>query len=173
MRTLVIGGSASGKSTYAEILAVEGSAARYYIATMMPDGQENLTRIRRHRAMRAQKSFVTIECSSGLDRLRLPVRGTVLLEDVGNLAANELFAPDGAGEWTVDSILAGITNLEKQCDNLIIVSINVSADGNTYDGSTKQYIEILGNVNREIALRFDRVVEVVCGIPIVLKGADS
>ena len=173
MRTLVIGGSASGKSTYAELLAAEGSAARYYIATMMPEGQENIARIRRHQAMRAQKSFVTIECSSGLARIILPVRGTVLLEDLGNLAANELFAPYGAGEQTADAIMAGITNLEQQCDNLIIVSITVSADGTLYDDGTMRYIEVLGMINREIALRFDRVVEVVCGIPIVIKGAAS
>lgn len=172
MRTLVIGGSASGKSTYAELLAAEGSAARYYIATMMPDGQENQARIRRHQAMRAQKSFITIECSSGLERLSLPIRGTVLLEDLGNLAANELFSPGGTGEQTVEAIMAGITNLEKQCDNLIIVSISVSSDGITYDDGTMRYIELLGILNREIALRFDLVVEVVCGIPIVIKGAD-
>ena len=64
MRCLVTGGSASGKSEYAENLAAELSrgVSLYYIATMEPYGEEAGKRIRRHRRLREAKGFQTIEC---------------------------------------------------------------------------------------------------------------
>lgn len=51
MFTLIVGGAASGKSEYAEQLAVAAPAARrFYVATMQPWGEETRQRIARHRA---------------------------------------------------------------------------------------------------------------------------
>ena len=60
----------------------------------MPESER---RVARHRDMRRKKRFDTLECPIGLDRLILPARGTALLEDMGNLVANELYDADGAG----------------------------------------------------------------------------
>ena len=61
MLTLVIGGAASGKSAYAEHLAVQSGGPRYYLATMQVWDAECAARVAKHRAMRAQKQFAT-EC---------------------------------------------------------------------------------------------------------------
>ena len=67
MFTLVVGGAASGKSEYAEQLILRaGALPRYYVATMEPFGAEARARIARHRVLRAQKRFETIECPVGL-----------------------------------------------------------------------------------------------------------
>ena len=67
MITLVTGGSGSGKSAYAEdVLTGFGSCERIYIATMFPFDEESHQRIARHRQMRAEKKFSTIECYTGL-----------------------------------------------------------------------------------------------------------
>ena len=98
MFTLVVGGAASGKSEYAEQLILRaGALPRYYVATMEPFGAEARARIARHRVLRAQKRFETIECPVGLSRVLLPARGAALLECLSNLAANELYSPAGAG----------------------------------------------------------------------------
>ncbi|MFR5795804.1 MAG: bifunctional adenosylcobinamide kinase/adenosylcobinamide-phosphate guanylyltransferase [Christensenellales bacterium] len=97
MLTLVIGGSASGKSAFAERLAVQSGLPRFYVATMRVWDAESERRVARHRDMRREKQFDTLECPIGLDRLILPARGTALLEDMGNLVANELYDADGAG----------------------------------------------------------------------------
>ncbi|MFR4877476.1 MAG: bifunctional adenosylcobinamide kinase/adenosylcobinamide-phosphate guanylyltransferase [Ruthenibacterium lactatiformans] len=69
MFTLVVGGAASGKSEYAEQLILRaGALPRYYVATMEPFGAEARARIARHRVLRAQKRFETIECPVGLSR---------------------------------------------------------------------------------------------------------
>ena len=64
MMALVIGGSGSGKSSYAEELAVSLSspaAKKYYLATMQVFGREGEQRVERHRALRRGKGFLTIE----------------------------------------------------------------------------------------------------------------
>ena len=96
MLTLVIGGAASGKSAYAEHLAVQSGGPRYYLATMQVWDAECAARVAKHRAMRAQKQFSTVECPQNLHLVRLPQQSTALLEDLGNLAANELYRPDGS-----------------------------------------------------------------------------
>lgn len=173
MRTLVIGGAACGKSEYAEALAVRLPEPRFYLATMMPFGEEELLRIERHRAQRAEKGFITMERYTDLKGLILPQRGTVLLECIGNLAANELFSENGARGGTYDAVIRGVESLESQCGDLVVVTNDVHSDGGSYDAETLRYIEILGNINRTLAARFDVVVELVCGIPLTLKGANA
>ena len=90
MLTLVLGGAASGKSEYAESLVLKTALPRYYLATMQVWDAECAARVEKHRQMRAKKQFETVECPLHLDAVRLPARGTALLEDLGNLTANEL-----------------------------------------------------------------------------------
>ena len=125
MLTLVIGGAASGKSAFAESLCLCAPLPRTYLATMQVWDAECAARVAKHRAMRAEKQFDTVECPLHLARLTLPRCGTVLLEDLGNLAANELYDPDGAGENAAAAILRGIENIAQQCENLILVSNEV------------------------------------------------
>ena len=171
MKTLVFGGAASGKSEFAEQLAGRSAGPHFYIATLPPRDPESLARVKKHQAMRAKKGFQTIERYTDLASLRLPARGTVLLECLGTLTANELFSEEGAGSNTVNAILFGMESLEEQCDTLIVVTNDVFSDGFDYTDGTRFYLETLAAVNRELSSRFERTAEVVCGIPLFLKGA--
>ena len=173
MMTLVIGGAASGKSEYAESLLLHTREPRYYIATMQPFGEEAMERIRRHRAMRAQKQFTTIECYTNLSSVCLPERGAVLLECMSNLTANEKYAPEGAGAHAYEAILNGIDSLRKQSDRLVVVSNEVFTGGNRYAGETDQYLRLLAEINRALAARADAVCEVVCGCVQYYKGRED
>ena len=174
MFTLVIGGSASGKSEYAEQLVTSsGVFPCYYIATMQPFGEEGQTRIRRHRALRAQKRFETVERYTGLSGLTLPQPGAALLECIGNLTANELFSESGAGEQTVPAVVNGVEGLIRSTKELVVVTNDVFSDGVVYVPSTENYRVKLAEINRALAARADRVVEVVCGLPLYLKGGAS
>lgn len=171
MMTLVIGGAASGKSEFAEELVLRaGDAPRYYIATMQPFDDECRARIRRHREMRAKKQFETVECFVQLEQVDLPQRGAVLLECMSNLAANELYSPQGAGDDAVESIRRGIHRLRGQCEELVVVSNEVFSGGSRYEGDTLRYLRLLAQVNRMLAAQADEVYEVVCGVPVCHKG---
>lgn len=173
MFTLIVGGAASGKSEYAEQLAVQaGALPRYYIATMEPFDAECCARIARHRANRASRQFETIERYTGLDGVRLPQRGTVLLECMSNLVANELYRPGGAGRGTVAAVLHGVDTLLPQCQDLVIVSNEVFTGGSDYAGDTLHYLKILAAVNCGLAGRADNVAELVCGQAIYYKGKE-
>ena len=173
MTALVIGGAASGKSAFAEALTVNcGSAPRYYVATLMPFGGEDTHRINRHRTLRAGKGFSTLERYTDLAGLAVPARGAALLECLGNLTANELFAPQGAGEGALDAIVEGVLSLAEGCGDLVVVTNDVFADGSLYAEGTRRYLEVLAAANAALARRFDRVYEVVCGIPLLLKGEE-
>ena len=64
MMVVVTGASGSGKSEYAEGVAVKlaGKGDLYYLATMRVYGEEGVRRVERHRKLRAGKGFQTAEC---------------------------------------------------------------------------------------------------------------
>ena len=170
MLTLVIGGSASGKSAFAEGLCLQAPLPRTYIATMQIWDKECEARVARHRAMRAKKQFTTLECPLHLQKAVLPKGGAVLLEDLGNLAANELYDPCRAGDDTVHAVLQGIDRLMQQAGHVILVSNEVFSGGSDYAGDTLRYLQALAQINNAVAARADTVVRVVCGIPQYYKG---
>lgn len=173
MFCFVIGGAGSGKSAYAEHLAAAAPGPRYYLATMQPGtGPETAARIARHRAMRAGKGFVTIERPLDLAGLRLPGPGTVLLEDLSNLAANERYAPGGAGAAALPALLAGVEALLAQSTHLVVVANEIFSGGADYAGDTGAYLQMLAAAHRALAARADAVCEVVCGLPVWYKGKE-
>lgn len=170
MITLVTGGSGSGKSAYAEdVLTGFGEFPRIYIATMYPFDEESKKRIVRHRNMRAEKNFTTIECYTDLRKLKIPQGCCVLLECMSNLTANEMFQEGGAKENTVSEILEGISEIEKQAKELVVVTNEIFSDGVEYDEETRRYQSCLGEINAKLAERAKTVVEVVYGIPVFVK----
>ncbi len=173
MLTLVVGGAASGKSAYAERLVLQTALPRYYLATMQVWDAECAARVEKHRRMRAEKQFETLECPLHLGTVHLPARGTALLEDLGNLTANELYDPAGAGEAAASAILDGLGRLAAQCEHLVVVSNEVFSGGAGYAGDTDRYLKALAQVNNALAARADAVVRVVCGIPVYYKGGPS
>ncbi len=189
MVIMVTGGCGSGKSEYAEnrVLACrelwkqkifsqlpcneEASLHTIYVATMYPYGGESYKKIDRHRKMRENKQFETVECYTHLEDLKILAPSIVLLECMSNLIANERYQPEGRREQCADVIRKGILHCRKQTEDLIIVTNEVSSDGIHYDSETMQYIRVLGEVNRMLAQIADEVVEVVYGIPVFHKKA--
>ncbi len=170
MQILLTGGSASGKSTYAEKLALHFPPPHYYIATMRIFDDEGLEKVKQHRLMREGKGFHTIEKDVDLAEIVLPQTGTVLLECLCNLTANEMFDQDGGIRDVFEKILAAIKSLADKSSAIIIVTNDVGSDGGCYDQGTKEYIQVIGRLNSELAKRSDHVAELVCGIALPLKG---
>lgn len=180
MLELITGGSGSGKSEFAENLAVLRAENRelYYIASMIPQDEECHDRIARHRFMRRNKGFHTVECYDHLQKLELEPGSVALLECLSNLLANEMYQEQGQlkshGDeicrQAVGAILEPILELEKKGVHVIVVSNEIFSDGGEYDEETERYVGCLGFLNRELAKRADLVVELVCGIPLVQKG---
>lgn len=187
MLILITGGSGSGKSAYAEeyIGNLAGAGPKYYIATMQVYDEEGRIKIKRHRAMRSGKGFETIEQpvrieeallkmqleKSGAEEGKRRCTGAALLECMSNLAANEMFSGEEmkSREETADRIASGVKRLNDNLEHLVIVTNNVFEDGRRYDDTTMEYIRLMGMINRNLAAMADRVIEVVVGIPVMIK----
>ena len=167
MVNLVIGAAASGKSEYAEDIVMSLPGEKIYIATMEPFGAEAEERIARHRALRGGKGFSTVERPRNLINLTPEADWNVLIEDLPNLAANELFSPEGGG---ADAVLSGVDRICKIVSSVTIVTGDIFSDGAEYDVGTREYMEMLADLHMRIAAKADNVVEVVCGIPCAVKG---
>ncbi|MCM1175616.1 MAG: bifunctional adenosylcobinamide kinase/adenosylcobinamide-phosphate guanylyltransferase [Blautia sp.] len=174
MTILVIGGSGSGKSAYAEQLAASlFQGEKYYLATMRVRDEEGRERVRRHRQLRKDRGFHTIEQPEAVHRAlaEMKAQQLVLLECITNLAANEMFSEAGmkTASQTAEAVIGSVAALREHTAYLIVVSGNVFEDGVSYDRTTMEYIRAMGEINRRLAKMAGQVVEVVAGIPLVLK----
>lgn len=177
MMTLIVGGSGSGKSAYAEDYAMRlsGKGKKYYLATMQTFDEESRKKIERHQRLREGKGFCTIEQPTAVqDALKRMEAGekTALLECISNLTANEMFSGETpkAETQVTEDVLRGIELLRGELKHLVIVSNNVFEDGRSYDEATMAYLRAMGRINERLAAMADEVVEVVVGIPVVIKA---
>lgn len=179
MVTLVVGGSGSGKSGFAEeyldlVSLGDFPVRKYYIATMQACDGESRERVKRHRRQREGKGFHTIEQPVDIEKAAEKMEGragAALLECVSNLVANEMFAGriPGTEEAVSEKILRGIAELRGRAAHLVVVSNNVFEDERAYGDTTMAYIRAMARVNEKLAAMADEVVEVVAGIPVVIK----
>lgn len=175
MNVLVTGGAASGKSACAEEIACALGSARYYLATMADVGAEARGRIARHRTQREGLGFETLECPSGTlaPVLEASAGGVVLLEDLGNLVSNALFAADGTmadADEVLCRLEGEVTRLADCFDHVVVVGNEVGSEGPSPYESTRLWVRLMGSLVCRLAARCDTVVEVACGVPHVLKG---
>ena len=175
MMILLTGGSACGKSSYAESICVNAPSPRWYLAAMQLYGEEGRRKVERHRKLRTGKGFETIERYTDYASLDLPARGTALLECICNLTANEMFGKPRAFQTSAGPGSCGVrvaedvTELSLRCAHLTVVTNEVFSGGRSYEGETLRYLQELACANRLLAARADRVVEVVCGLPNILR----
>lgn len=167
----MLGGSACGKSGWAEDLACRLGGPLIYLATMETWGREGAERIARHRQARAGKGFTTLEQPRNLESCSIPLHATVLLEDLGNLAANEVFSETNVDKAAALSALdRGLRALEEKAEHLVVVGNDLFRDGEDYPPETMAYLEVLAQVQADLSKRYDLVAELVCGIPVFWKG---
>ena len=171
MFALILGGSASGKSEYAEQLAVSCGGRRLYLATMRPFGEEAAKRIARHRVLRAGKGFESRDCYTDLPKVETSGFQTVLLECMSNLLANEMFREGAVWEELPERLAQEVMELAGRIPHLVVVSNDIFEDGVRYDRETEVYRDMLGKINIALAACAQQVTEVVCGRPIQWKPA--
>lgn len=162
MLYLILGTPDSGKSKLAEDLICGSEYFRkYYVATMIPFGNEGDARVRKHRKMREGKGFITLEVPYDIDgilpQIDNPKESAVLLECVSNLAANELFERKTDSEELVDVIAKQILQIKENVRDIYVVSNDFSKQMMDYDDETRNYIGVTTKVNERLMSIADRV----------------
>lgn len=149
-----------------------------YFATMQRGGREAQARIEKHLAQRAGKEFVTYETPalSALADTLVDANTTVLLDDLGNLVANEMFdaeTPDVGAEELAGRICASLLGLAGRVHHLVVVADAVGEAGWRGGGPTLTWIECCETCCCLLANAADEVVEVRGGIAQTVKPARS
>ena len=172
MNLLVIGGCASGKSAFAESAAQKLGGSLVYVATMPVVSPEDQKAVDRHRRMRSGKGFTTLERPWKL----APLPGsdkTLLVECIATHTANLMFAPGenplDTARWT-EVLKSELEPIILRNKNTVWVSSSVDCDGIQYSKETEAYKKVLNDINCYLAEKSDAVVEMVCGIPVRIKG---
>lgn len=184
---LITGGSGSGKSEYAEDLLCnlckDQTDQLVYIATMFPYGDETKEKIRRHRQMRRDKGFRTIECytdvGSAAGELKRYGRVSVLIECISNLVSNELDiqrddrAADQTGrrELVISKVIEGVEAVRQAAVNVVVVTNEVNSEGLEYTAEMTEYKQVMGEVNCRLAEMADEVAEIVYGMKVEVKSS--
>jgi len=167
--TLVIGGARSGKSRYAEAAIVRLPPPWVYIATAEPGDVEMAARIEAHRARRGP-NWRTVEVPRDL---------------AGTLSACEA-APvmiDCLTLWLSNLMLAG-ANIEGETARLedalmaakapvVLVANEVGSGIVPEHALGRQFRDLQGVLNQRMAARADRVILMVAGLPLTVKGAED
>ena len=170
MICLVLGTPDSGKSKRAEDLVMElaGAGKKYYIATMIPFGEEGKNRVEKHRKMREGKGFETIECTTRVHELLGSLQdldtSTCLLECMSNLVGNEMHLEQNLekpAEELSDYITDSVMELSAKAGNMVIVANVFPLDGEGYDEDTKKYVRIVDLVNQRLRKKVDEVYELI------------
>lgn len=182
----VSGGVRSGKSTFAEKLAIrytkQDQQTLNYIATSYASDEEMENRILRHQQQRSRSeaAWQTFEIPNYFpENIRqLRIEGVVLLDCLTVLLANELFATVvSEEEITIHSekvarrILDGITLLKEKVSTLIIVSNEIQYEISD-DPYVRTYQQILGQLHQTIVDYSARAYLVELTIPWLMKGKD-
>lgn len=176
--TLVIGGARSGKSAYAQRLAEESGRPVLYVATATAGDEEMAERIARHRAARPTH-WRTLEIPMNIGpALEATIAGgEVVLLDCLTMLVSNLMMDEGEGA-TADRLEARVVEeleaLLKVCRTreaqLIVVSNEVGMGLVPPYPMGRVYRDVLGRANQWLAARSDRVVLMVAGIPLEVKG---
>ena len=166
--TFVLGGASSGKSVYAEGLAVGTGLPRTYIATAQAFDAEMRAKIDLHRTQRGP-DWTTVEAPYDLAPAlkAVPAGQGVLLDCVTLWLSNLLLREEPTPDDDIAKVLAALERMEGP---VIVVSNEVGQGIVPENRLARRFRAMQGGLNRDIAARADTVVAVMAGLPLALKG---
>lgn len=165
--TFITGGARSGKSRYAQELALRLSPTPVYVATAHEWGGDFGERIKRHQNDRDER-WTTIEEEKYISRLRLEGR-VVVIDCVTLWLTNFFTGPDSDPEAILEVCRKEIDELSKQKATLIIISNEIGMGVHAETEAGRKFTDLQGWMNQYIASKAMKVILMVSGIPVTIK----
>ncbi len=187
---MITGGERSGKSMYAEQLALQLSDHPVYLATARIWDEEFRQRVRIHRERRGSQ-WTNIEEEKRLSRHDLTGR-TVLVDCMTLWATNFFFdcvpteEPDDDGETverrqaragirrvgeTLQALKEEFLRFTMQDATFVFVTNEIGWGGVSSNEVQRRFTDLLGWFNQFVAAQADEVILMVSGLPVKIKGA--
>jgi adenosylcobinamide kinase/adenosylcobinamide-phosphate guanylyltransferase len=165
--TLVLGGASSGKSAWAEQYILGRAEKVGYIATAQAFDAEMKEKIAQHRARRGDE-WTTLEepldIVSCFDTFRDD--HPVLLDCATLWLSNLMLAKKDL--WMESNAL--MEHLKHHSGELVIVSNETGLSVVPHTKMGRDFQKAQGHLNQQLAALADRVVFIVAGLPMLLKG---
>jgi adenosylcobinamide kinase/adenosylcobinamide-phosphate guanylyltransferase len=168
--TLVLGGARSGKSRYAQEFAASFGRV-VFIATARRSDAEMRARIARHRRERPA-SWKTVEIVKGLDRAILdegPSADLLLIDCLAVYLANLMGRKGGQGSKIRTHIESVCEAVRGAKPSVVMVSNEVGCGVVPPYPSGREFRDLLGELNQQVAKVADKVIFMVAGLPLILK----
>ena len=169
-KTLVLGGCRSGKSSHALKIAEEITGRRIFIATLKPHDEEMQDRVLKHQEERKNRQWITVE-----EPMFLPSaiaenskKADVVLVDCLTLWVSNLFMEAQDTDKAARDLIQAMNTAS--CP-VILVSNEVGTGIVPENPMARQFRDVAGFINQQAAAAADRVVWMVAGIPVSIKGA--
>lgn len=178
MITLVLGGAKSGKSLYAENLAIQSQRELVYIATAQSYDNEMEQRIASHQQRRVEQKvgWLTIEepiaLASTVERLATESQdknNQLILIDCLTLWLSNLLCQRNKDQQQaeIEALLHFLCNGSM---DVVMVSNETGLGIIPMNQLSREFIDLAGNLHQQIAAVSDAVILTVAGLPLVLKG---
>lgn len=163
----ITGGQRSGKSNYAQQIALSLSENPVYLATSRIWDEEHQKRIERHKADRGTE-WTNIEEEKQLSNHRLENR-VVLVDCVTLWATNFFFDNNSDVDLSLAMIKAEFDKLIQQEAQFIFVSNEIGLGGTSENKAQRLFMDLQGWINQYIASKANKVYLMVSGIPLQVK----
>lgn len=163
----ISGGQRSGKSRYAQDLALQLSPSPVYLATSRAWDDDHRQRIARHVADRDAR-WTTLEEEKYLSRLDLG--GRVVVLDCVTLWLTNFFTDAAYDvETALHQAQQEFDKLRQQDCTLLVISNEIGMGLHAPTEAGRKFTDLQGWLNQYIAQRADRAIFMVSGLPLTVK----
>ncbi|MDE5878106.1 MAG: bifunctional adenosylcobinamide kinase/adenosylcobinamide-phosphate guanylyltransferase [Muribaculaceae bacterium] len=166
---MVTGGQRSGKSVFAENLALNLSERPVYLATAEIFDEEMRRRVMIHR-QRREKRWRNLEESLHISALTLHEGDTVLVDCLTLWASNWFFKYNEATTQAFEAMQHELTRLFSHNITLILVTNEIGLGGVSENATQRRFTDLQGSINQLVASAADEVYLTVSGIPVKIKS---
>ena len=163
---LITGGQRSGKSSYAEQLALGLTNRPVYVATAHVWDDEFRERVRRHQERRGPQ-WTNIEEEKLLSRHDLT--GRVAVVDCVTLWLTNYFFDSSDVDQTLREVEAEFDRFTAHDATFIFVTNEIGCGGVSDNAVQRRFTDLQGWFNQYVAAHADEVVLMVSGIPVKIK----
>ena len=164
---LITGGQRSGKSRYAEELALNLADSPVYVATAHVWDEEFRERVRRHQERRGPQ-WTNIEEEKYLSRHDLT--GRVAVIDCVTLWLTNFFFENQDVDNTLEAVKREFDQFTAHDGTYIFVTNEIGSGGVSVDAVQRRFTDLQGWMNQYIASHADEVILMVSGIPVTVKS---
>ena len=165
--TLILGGARSGKSSYAEKLALSFDLEPIYIATAQAKDDEMVDRIRHHK-LRRNADWKTIEEPLNISKVIVDHSSphNVILIDCLTLWLSNIFAKSLNFETEIKTLVEAVAAAKGP---IIFVSNEVGQGIVPINELARNFRDEAGRLNQQIAASVANVYVIMAGLPLPIK----